>query len=72
MEVFSLTENTTTSSGRIFIKVLFQYLGEMLGYNNLKLRILDPELEMYTTVRNYYNNIHKKLGYFSKNKSKRY
>ncbi|KAJ3214051.1 pre-mRNA-splicing factor cwc22 [Clydaea vesicula] len=46
-QVFSLvklTEQDTTSSSRIFIKILFQELVEALGLVNLKKRLQDPTM----------------------------
>merc|ERR1719174_2677740 len=38
-----ITEETTTSSSRIFIKVIFQELSEQWGIKKLKERLNDPE-----------------------------
>ncbi|CAN0891829.1 Pre-mRNA-splicing factor CWC22 homolog [Linum grandiflorum] len=40
-----LTEDDTTSSSRIFIKILFQELSEQLGIRNLKDRLSDPAMQ---------------------------
>ncbi|KAJ0764239.1 putative MIF4G-like, type 3, initiation factor eIF-4 gamma, MA3, MIF4G-like domain superfamily [Helianthus annuus] len=40
-----LTEEDTTSSSRIFIKILFQELSEHLGIQRLKERLGDPDFE---------------------------
>lgn len=42
-----ITEETTTSSSRIFIKVIFQELSENLGIKRLQERLNDPELQQY-------------------------
>merc|ERR1711937_591336 len=42
-----LTESGTTSSSRIFIKILFQDLSENLGAKNLHARMKDEELQPY-------------------------
>merc|ERR1712176_1193336 len=38
-----VTEETTTSSSRIFIKVIFQELSEQWGIKKLKARLSDPD-----------------------------
>ncbi|XP_024946423.1 pre-mRNA-splicing factor CWC22 homolog isoform X2 [Cephus cinctus] len=40
-----LNEEDTTSSSRIFIKILFQELSEYLGLSKLNQRVKDPTLE---------------------------
>nr|PUA88564.1 putative cell-cycle-control protein (translation regulation) [Toxoplasma gondii TgCATBr9] len=47
MEVFKLTEETTTSSGRIFIKILFQEMSEHLGLRTLNERIHSEDMQPY-------------------------
>ncbi|KAH9531682.1 hypothetical protein CY35_19G049300 [Sphagnum magellanicum] len=42
-----LTEEDTTSSSRIFIKILFQELSEHLGLRKLNERLSDPEMQDY-------------------------
>ncbi|KAH7833291.1 hypothetical protein Vadar_004851 [Vaccinium darrowii] len=42
-----LTEEDTTSSSRIFIKILFQELSEHLGIHRLNERLSDPSMESY-------------------------
>ncbi|CEM07635.1 unnamed protein product [Vitrella brassicaformis CCMP3155] len=42
-----LTEETTTSSSRIFIKILFQELSEHLGLAELDKRLQDPTMKQY-------------------------
>lgn len=37
-----LTEEDTTSSSRIFLKILFQELSEYMGLSKLNLRLKDP------------------------------
>ena len=39
-----LTEEVTTSSSRIFVKILFQELAEQLGLRTLNARLTDPSL----------------------------
>ncbi|XP_046845555.1 pre-mRNA-splicing factor CWC22 homolog [Xenia sp. Carnegie-2017] len=43
----NLNEEDTTSSSRIFIKILFQELAEYMGLPKLNERLKDPTLEMY-------------------------
>lgn len=45
MSIIRLTEEETTSSSRIFIKILFQELSEMLGLKDLNQRLKNPESE---------------------------
>lgn len=46
LECFHLNEDETTSSSRIFVKMLLQDLAESLGIDNLRKRLLeDPELK---------------------------
>lgn len=47
MAYISLTEEATTSSSRIFIKILFQELAEAMGLKSLNARMQDPELREY-------------------------
>ena len=42
-----LTEEATTSSSRIFVKILFQELAEQLGLRSLNARLCDPALGPY-------------------------
>jgi len=42
-----ITEETTTSSSRIFIKVIFQELSEQWGIKKLAERLRDPEMEPF-------------------------
>ena len=42
LETIRLTEEDTTSSGRVFIKVLFQDLSEYMGLSKLNDRLIDP------------------------------
>lgn len=41
-EIIHLTEETTTSASRIFVKILFQEISEFLGLKKLKERMMDP------------------------------
>lgn len=43
----NLNEEETTSSSRIFIKILFQELAEYMGLPKLNERLKDPTLQMY-------------------------
>lgn len=42
LEYISLTETDTTSSSRIFIKIVFQELSEVMGLKKLRARLNDP------------------------------
>lgn len=42
LSVIRLSEEDTTSSGRVFIKILFQELSEHMGLSRLKARTTDP------------------------------
>merc|ERR1712187_980362 len=42
-----ITEETSTSSSRIFIKVIFQELSEQWGIQKLDERLKEPELQQY-------------------------
>lgn len=46
-QVIMMNEDDTTSSSRIFIKILFQELVEMLGLPKLKARFEDQSMNMY-------------------------
>jgi pre-mRNA-splicing factor CWC22 len=39
-----LTEEDTTSSSRIFLKILFQEMAEYMGLSKLNLRLKDPSV----------------------------
>ncbi|VDN04481.1 unnamed protein product [Thelazia callipaeda] len=45
LDQISLNEEDTTSSGRIYIKIIFQELAEFLGVENLLQRIRDPTMQ---------------------------
>ncbi|KAL2048521.1 hypothetical protein N7G274_000433 [Stereocaulon virgatum] len=47
LSVIRLTEEDTTSSSRIFVKILVQELAEALGMANLQTRFKDPNLGPY-------------------------
>jgi len=44
LEVIKLSETSTTSAGRIFLKIIFQELAENLGLEKLYKRLIDPDL----------------------------
>lgn len=46
VQIIKLTEADTTSSSRIFIKILFQELAEYLGIPKLLTRLKDPSIEV--------------------------
>merc|ERR1719215_1391066 len=47
LQAVRITEETTTSSSRIFIKVIFQELSEQWGIEKLTKRLKEPELYAY-------------------------
>merc|ERR1712064_245317 len=47
MSPIRITEETSTSSSRIFVKVIFQELSEQWGIQKLAERLKEPELEQY-------------------------
>merc|ERR1712156_871550 len=47
LQLVRITEETTTSSSRIFIKVIFQELSEQWGIKKLVDRLLEPELQQF-------------------------
>jgi len=47
LEYIHLNEDETTSSSRIFIKILFQELAEFLGLTKLNQRLQDPFLKQH-------------------------
>merc|ERR550537_749797 len=49
MSMIRITEETTTSSSRIFVKVIFQELSEQWGIKKLAERLLEEELQQYFT-----------------------
>lgn len=49
LECIKLNEDDTTSSSRVFIKILFQELAEFLGIKKFNGRLQDPTLQTYFT-----------------------
>eukprot|EP00915_Cephaloidophora_sp_WS-2016_P002814 GHVH01003805.1.p1 GENE.GHVH01003805.1~~GHVH01003805.1.p1 ORF type:complete len:574 (-),score=89.01 GHVH01003805.1:1493-3214(-) len=47
LEVVKLQESTTTSAGRIFLKIIFQELAEHLGLEKLYKKLTDPEISPF-------------------------
>lgn len=47
LSIIHLTQEATTSSSRIFIKILFQDLQEQMGLEKLNNRLQDPEFQEY-------------------------
>lgn len=47
LKCVTLTENATTSSSRIFLKLLFQELAENMGLKSFCEKIQDPEMQEY-------------------------
>ncbi|CAN8237899.1 unnamed protein product [Cochlearia groenlandica] len=60
-----LTEEDTTSSSRIFVKVLFQELSEQMGIKALSEKLLDPTME--ETFKSIFPTDHPKNTRFSIN-----
>jgi pre-mRNA-splicing factor CWC22 len=50
MEIFVITEATTTSASRIFIKIIFQELAEHMGMKKLFERLHEPALQTSLAV----------------------
>ena len=50
MSNIRLTEDDTTSSSRIFVKILFQELSENLGLVKLNERLNDPSCQVRTSI----------------------
>jgi len=49
LDSIKLTEKDTTSSSRIFIKILFQELAEYLGIVKLNKRLQEPDMQEFFT-----------------------
>lgn len=49
LELFIISEASTTSASRIFIKIIFQELAEHMGMKHLYQRLHDPNLTPYLT-----------------------
>jgi len=49
ISLIKISEETTTSSSRIFIKVIFQELSEQWGINKLSARLVDPDHAQFFT-----------------------
>lgn len=47
LDCIKLNEDDTTSSSRVFIKILFQELAEFMGIKKLNTRLQDPTLQEY-------------------------
>merc|ERR1712187_614924 len=47
MTAVRITEETSTSSSRIFVKVIFQELSEHMGVKKLDTRLREPDLQQY-------------------------
>lgn len=48
-----MTEDSTTSASRIFIKIVFQELAEQMGLRKLSERLHEPALAPFLQVRSY-------------------
>jgi len=63
-----ITEETTTSSSRIFIKVIFQELSEQWGIKKLVDRLHEPELQQYfggLFPKDHVKNIRFAINYYT-------
>jgi pre-mRNA-splicing factor CWC22 len=63
-----ITEETTTSSSRIFIKVIFQELSEQWGIKKLRERLLEPELQDFFSglfPKDHPKNVRFAINYFT-------
>jgi len=63
-----ITEETTTSSSRIFIKVIFQELSEQWGIKKLCNRLQDPELQQHFAglfPKDHPKNVRFSINYFT-------
>lgn len=49
LECIKMNEDDTTSSSRVFVKILFQELAEFMGIKKLNARLLDVTLQQYFT-----------------------
>jgi pre-mRNA-splicing factor CWC22 len=47
LDCIKLNEDDTTSSSRVFIKILFQELAEFMGIKKLNTRLQDPTFQGY-------------------------
>ncbi|CAE8665991.1 unnamed protein product [Polarella glacialis] len=68
MHQIRITEETTTSSSRIFIKVIFQELSEQWGVKKLVARLKDEEQQQFFTglfPRDHPKNIRFAINYFT-------
>merc|ERR1712084_183820 len=63
-----VTEETTTSSSRIFIKVIFQELSEQWGIKKLAERLQEPDLQQHFTglfPKDHPKNMRFAINYFT-------
>merc|ERR1712187_661374 len=63
-----ITEETSTSSSRIFIKVIFQELSEQWGIRKLDERLKEPELQQYfggLFPKDHSKNMRFSINYFT-------
>merc|ERR1712232_862298 len=68
MSQMRITEETTTSSSRIFVKVIFQELSEQWGIKKLAERLREPDLEQYFVglfPRDHPKNMRFAINYFT-------
>merc|ERR1712032_35213 len=63
-----ITEETTTSSSRIFVKVIFQELSEQWGIKKLASRLQEPDLQQFFSglfPRDHPKNVRFAINYFT-------
>lgn len=53
LSTIHLNEEETTSSSRIYIKILFQELAEHMGLNKLNTRVQDPLVSVFYSILRY-------------------
>ncbi|KKF95653.1 Pre-mRNA-splicing factor cwc22 [Ceratocystis platani] len=66
--VIHLNEDETTSSSRIFIKILFQDIAEIIGMKKLRERLSDPQMQQYYEgifPRDTPRNVRFSINYFT-------
>ncbi|KAL1888672.1 pre-mRNA-splicing factor cwc22 [Ceratocystis pirilliformis] len=66
--VIHLNEDKTTSSSRIFIKILFQDIAEIIGMKKLRERLSDPQMQQYYEgifPRDTPRNVRFSINYFT-------
>mmetsp|Transcript_25598 Transcript_25598/g.22627 ORF Transcript_25598/g.22627 Transcript_25598/m.22627 type:complete len:114 (+) Transcript_25598:706-1047(+) len=68
LECIDIRQEMTTSSSRIFLKILFQELSENMGMEKLNKKLQDPELQEYFTglfPKDHPKNIRFAINFFT-------